>query len=131
MEETKIHVTPARQKRVLIVEDEAMVLYAEKHMVARLGCQVDMATNGDAAVRKMKELGGSEDTRYDLILMDINMPIMNGYSASRAINDMTVKGLIFPTPIICLSAQDSLEHREKCIASGISERRILYLFHIL
>lgn len=115
--------TPNNNK-VLIVEDEPLVLLAEKQMIKKMGCFVDTAENGELAVKMVCEQNKKLESKYGIILMDINMPIMNGYVASRKLKDLINKGEIMKTPIICLSAQDSKEHIEKCKECGILERCI-------
>ena len=57
-----------------------------------------------------------EGEQYDLIFMDANMPVMSGYEAAYEITkDKRVR-----TPIICVSAQDSIQHKKKCIDCGMS-----------
>lgn len=124
--EMKIELSPTRKQRVLLVEDEPLVMLAEKQMIKSQGCEVDGAANGEVAVRAVKEKNLHRGTKYDLVLMDINMPVMNGYAASRCIKDMARRGEIIDVPIVCLSAQDSLEHRERCAASGIIELGIYW-----
>lgn len=100
------------KKKVLLVDDDPMVLLAVKSMILRLGCEVESAENGEVAVNKIKENNKAESTKYDLVFMDINMPIMNGYTATRQIKDLIALGEIIDVPIICLSAQDSDGHKK-------------------
>ncbi len=127
-EELKLYIGPPKKKRVLLVEDEPLVLLAERNMLKKLDCEVDEATNGEIAIKKVCEKNKSDSTKYDLILMDINMPVMNGYIASKTITELVSKGNIRETPIVCLSAQESSEHQVKCTESGIIELSIVYLF---
>ncbi len=119
-----INMNSANKKRVLLVEDEPLVLLAERQMIKKLGMEVDEAVNGEIAVRAVKEKNAKEETKYDLVLMDINMPVMNGYIASKAIHDMAGSGQVVAVPLVCLSAQDSAEHRRRCEESGIIEMGI-------
>ncbi len=98
-------------------------------MIKKMGCMVDCAENGEIAVRMVCERNKFAETKYALILMDINMPVMNGYIASRVINELIEKGEIQPTPILCLSAQDSIDHRERCLECGILERGTVFFFN--
>ena len=109
-------------RQVLVVEDDAWVLLAIKNMIEKLGYQVEVADNGEIAVNMVKAKNLLKETKYDVIFMDVNMPVMNGYLASRHINDMMGLGEIFEAPIICLSAQDSPEHRQMCKEAGIIEQ---------
>ncbi len=120
LKEIKIEIPAA--KKVLIVEDEPLVLLAEQQMIRKMGCLVECAENGEVALKLVQAKNVKMETKYDLVLMDINMPVMNGYIASRKIKDAVQSGEIVDVPIVCLSAQESVEHKEKCEESGINER---------
>ncbi len=111
-----------KASRVLVVEDEPLVQFAVKNMLKKLGCAADVADNGEAAVRMIQRQNISESTRYGLVLMDINMPVMNGYVATKTLNAMIGSQQIFAVPIVCLSAQDSPEHVARCKESGFVEQ---------
>ena len=83
-------------------------------MLKRLGCIVETASNGKIAV-EMVEKATINNNKYDLIFMDVNMPVMNGYDASRLIKQKV------NTPIVCISAQESLEHFMICKNLKIDE----------
>lgn len=101
---------------VMIVDDEPFILLTLGSLLTRLGCKVDKAPNGKVSLDMVKEKI-TEGKQYDLIFMDANMPIMNGYEAALEITkDTKVK-----TPIICVSAQDSIQHKEKCMKSGMRD----------
>jgi CheY-like chemotaxis protein len=97
-------------KRILLVEDNAVNCKVAMHMLAKLQVQVEVATNGLEAVRKATE------SPYDLILMDCHMPEMDGYEATRTLRAQGVQ-----TPIIALTANALEEDREKCLACGMND----------
>lgn len=75
-----------RPYRILLVDDAPVNLAVCSRLLSRMGCQVDPATTGDYAVVMFRD--GCPDSRYDLILMDMNMPGMNGLDTSRAIRQI-------------------------------------------
>jgi len=96
--------------RILLVEDNAVNCKVAMHMLAKLQVQVEVATNGLEAVQKATE------SPYDLILMDCQMPEMDGYEATRTLRAQGVQ-----TPIIALTANALEEDREKCLACGMND----------
>ena len=66
-------------RRALVVDDEAVNRLLAGRLLERLGCQVEQAVDGRQAVDEFQA------SRYDLILMDLQMPLMDGYEASRQI----------------------------------------------
>jgi PAS domain S-box-containing protein len=97
-------------KRILLVEDNAVNCKVAMHMLAKLQVQVEVATNGLEAVQKATE------SPYDLILMDCQMPEMDGYEATRMLRAQGVQ-----TPIIALTANALEDDREKCLACGMND----------
>ena len=74
--------------------------------------QVESAENGEIAVRKF--VSGN----YDLVLMDMQMPVMDGYAATRAIRKWQDGLGISPTPMVALTAFALEEEVQKCLAAG-------------
>ena len=104
-------------KRVLLVEDNEINREIAEALLTENGFVVETASDGDIAVDMIK---GSAPGYYDLVLMDIQMPRMNGYDASRAIRALSDTGLS-RIPIIALSANTYPEDRKKAIESGMDE----------
>ena len=100
--------------KVLVVDDEVFIKQTLGMMLKRLGCLVETASNGKIGV-EMVEKAIINNDKYDLIFMDVNMPVMNGYDASRLIKEKVA------TPIVCISAQESLEHLMICKDLKIDE----------
>lgn len=94
---------PPSQNTVLLVEDQLSNRTVISLMLEALGVQVDTANDGEQAIAKV------DTNTYDLILMDIKMPNMDGYEATRQLRQNGI-----PTPIIALSAKvlDENEHRQ-------------------
>ena len=101
-------------KRLLVVEDNALNREIAVTMLEEAGFAVDTAENGKLAVDKVRE---SAPGYYDLVLMDIQMPVMNGYEATKAIrrlNDPTRAQV----PILAMTADAFEEDRQKALRSG-------------
>ncbi|MFJ4354097.1 response regulator [Pseudomonas sp. NPDC089428] len=98
--------------RILLVEDNPVNQLVAKGMLAKLGCQVQLATQGVEALEWLER----ED--FDLVLMDCNMPVMDGYEASRRIRQ---SGRWPELPIVALTANAMPEERERCRAAGMSD----------
>ena len=100
--------------RVLLAEDNELNREIASEILAEAGVIVETASDGEMAVRKVKEKGADY---YDLILMDIQMPVMNGYEAAGNIRRLPYGGDI---PIIALSANAFEEDKQKSIAAGMN-----------
>jgi signal transduction histidine kinase/CheY-like chemotaxis protein len=97
---------------VLLVEDDQVNQMVVEQMLLQLGCDVDVATDGEAARRAVAR------KRYDLVFMDCHMPVMDGYEATRRIRtDEQRAGT--RTPIIALTADALAADRERCFAAGM------------
>ena len=102
-------------KKVLLVEDNEMNREISTEILAEEGMIVDTAEDGTVAVGMLREKGPGY---YDFILMDIQMPVMNGYEATKAIREMFPDSHI---PIIALSANAFAEDRRKSIEAGMDD----------
>ena len=100
------------QARVLLVEDNPVNQLVAKGMLLKLGCEVLIANHGGEALKQL------EQHSVDLVLMDCNMPVMDGYEASRRIR----QGQRYPNlPIIALTANALADERERCRAAGMND----------
>jgi len=104
----------AQQRRVLVVEDNAVNRMLAQRLLVRLGCVVDLAENGRIACQQM------ENQRYDLVLMDCQMPEVDGFEATRLIRTGEDRGRA-RTPIVALTANAMSQDRERCLAAGMDD----------
>jgi two-component system, sensor histidine kinase and response regulator len=98
-------------KRLLLAEDNAVNQKVATRLLEGLGYRVDVVGDGQAAVTAW------QTGRYDLILMDCQMPVLDGYEASRAIRKLENGGR--RTPIVALTAHAMKGADEHCIAAGM------------
>jgi two-component system, sensor histidine kinase and response regulator len=104
-----------RRPRVLLAEDNLTNQMAAVRMLQRLGYQVDVAVNGLEAVAACRAVD------YDVVLMDNQMPEMDGFAAAREVRTFELAHGKPPVPIIALTANAMQGDREKCLAAGMSD----------
>jgi len=100
---------------VLLVEDnEFNVMVASTELESTIdGLNLDVAENGKVAVEKL------EQKKYDIVLMDVQMPVMDGYEASRKIRKMN--GEVSKIPILAMTANVLQQEIEKCLKEGMND----------
>ncbi|MCA0447456.1 MAG: response regulator [Bacteroidetes bacterium] len=96
--------------KILLVEDNALNVKIAQKFLARWDTVVEVAENGEIAVDLVK------NNKYDLILMDLQMPVMDGYEASRAIREFNQS-----VPIIALTAEATSDIRELALGFGMND----------
>ena len=102
--------------RVLLVEDNEINAEIAQVILSQYGIETDRAENGQEGVRQVQEHG---EGYYDAVLMDIQMPVMNGYEATRAIR--ALEGDSYQTlPIIAMSANAYDEDIQDSLAAGMN-----------
>jgi len=105
--EARIH----DRARVLLAEDNVVNQRVAVKMLETLGCLVDVAPDGERAVAAL------EASTYDLVIMDCQMPVMDGFEATRTIR--ATEGATRRTPIIAMTANAMAGDRERCIEAGM------------
>ncbi|HMH22836.1 MAG TPA: response regulator [Puia sp.] len=110
---TEIHYDPAilKYKRILLVEDNALNICVANTILNRYGALVFIAFNGLQAVEALKT------NAYDLVLMDVQMPVMDGHEATRIIRGELAQEI----PIIALTADVSKGDKELCLSAGMND----------
>ncbi|WP_342423562.1 PAS domain S-box protein [Paenibacillus sp. FSL E2-0178] len=99
--------------RVLLVEDNEINQQIAEELLLSQGMIIDIAGNGAEAVQKIEEM--SADQPYQLVLMDLQMPVMDGFEASRRIRAAEAE-----LPIIAMTARTMQEERERSFAAGMN-----------
>ena len=100
--------TPTEHYRVLVAEDNIVNQKVAVQLLSKMGCHCDVAANGQEAVEACKRI------RYDMVFMDCQMPVMDGFEATR-----TIKQLERAPVIVAMTANAMQGDREACIASGM------------
>jgi two-component system sensor histidine kinase/response regulator len=100
--------------RILLVEDNPVNQRVAQHLLQKLAADVTLANNGADALERLAE------SAYDAVLMDCQMPVMDGFTATRRIRELERQsGRGKRLPIIALTANVMSEDRENCIAAGM------------
>jgi signal transduction histidine kinase/ActR/RegA family two-component response regulator len=99
--------------RVLVVEDHPINQKLVGVLLGRMGCHISYSENGQLAVERVQQ------EPFDLILMDVNMPVMDGLTATRLIR--LLPGAVAQTPIVVLTADVMNEAREQALAAGAND----------
>ncbi|MGE3064844.1 MAG: ATP-binding protein [Hyphomicrobiaceae bacterium] len=108
--------------RVLLVEDNDINALLARRMLEREGCEPHLAVNGLCAVDAMRAFLDGASPGYDMILMDVHMPVLDGIEATRRIRLMfQTAGRGKPPPIIALTANAFDEDRRRCLEAGMDD----------
>jgi CheY-like chemotaxis protein len=102
-------------KRVLVVEDVTVNLLLITKVLEKHGIRVDAAANGKEALEMVKEFS------YDLVLMDCQMPVMDGFTATQAIREWELAHGKPHTTIVALTADAMIGDRERCLQVGMDD----------
>ena len=101
--------------KVLLAEDNAVNQLVARKLLAKLGIEVEIAANGEEAIEALR------GTRFDLVLMDCQMPVMDGFEATRRIRDRA-SGVLNPlVPIVAMTANAMRGDRERCLEAGMTD----------
>jgi len=98
--------------RILLVEDNTVNQMLAMGMLQKLGCPADLARDGEEALEKVRRVD------YDLVLMDMQMPKMDGLTATRAIRAMSLRN---QPQIVALTANAMESDRQLCLSAGMND----------
>jgi signal transduction histidine kinase/CheY-like chemotaxis protein/HPt (histidine-containing phosphotransfer) domain-containing protein len=100
---------------VLLVEDHPVNQQVARRLLERLGLKVETAGHGAEALDRIKQ------HRYDLVLMDCQMPVLDGYSATRRLREREQRETIPRLPVIAMTAHAMAGDRERCLEAGMDD----------
>ena len=103
------------QASVLLVEDNPTNQIVAKGLLKKFGLEADVANNGIEAINLLREKD------YDIVLMDCQMPIMDGYQATETIRKEDSRVINPDVPVVAMTANAMQGDREKCIAAGMND----------
>lgn len=106
---------PALNYRVLVVEDNPINQLVAKGLLEHWGCVVTIAPHGQAAIEILN------DHSFDVVLMDLEMPVMGGLEATRAIRSGAAGPGAARTPIIAMTANGAVDERAHCLEEGMDD----------
>jgi CheY-like chemotaxis protein/HPt (histidine-containing phosphotransfer) domain-containing protein len=111
----KSHILRKNPMKILLAEDNSTNQKAINVRLKRFGLVADTVVNGNEAVKKMKS------ERYDLILMDVQMPELDGFNATRQIREYENASSLKRVPIIAMTAHAMNGDKEECIKIGMDD----------
>lgn len=100
---------------ILVVDDSGINRDMLVSMLKRLDCKCEVANNGQAALTKLKQ------QHYDLVLMDCEMPVMDGYTTTRQWRQYEQAHQLSPIPVLAITAHALIEHRQACFDAGMND----------
>ncbi|MBF0197117.1 MAG: response regulator [Planctomycetes bacterium] len=103
------------KKRILLVDDKVANQEVACAMLNRIGLEADLANNGQEAIDLM------EQHHYDLVLMDCQMPVMDGFSATEMIRDPDSKLRNHQVPIVAMTANVLNDYQDRCVQVGMND----------
>ena len=104
-----------RRVRILVAEDNVVNQKVAVRTLEKLGYRADAVANGQEAITALEKIG------YDLVLMDVQMPEMNGFEATRIIRDPRSLVLRHDIPIVAMTAHALKGDRERCLEAGMDD----------
>lgn len=114
----------AQQTHILVVDDDVFNISALEMVLGKLGFTCDTAYNGEQAIHMVQKKNqefrsGKWESQYRLIFMDCNMPIMDGFEASRILKTMVKSGELEPIAIVACTAFTSEKEKQRAVEVGM------------
>ncbi|NJL02961.1 MAG: response regulator [Spirulinaceae cyanobacterium SM2_1_0] len=103
------------EKAILVAEDDPNNSEVLLELLSSLGYEADFVGNGQQVMEQLAAL------HYNLVLMDCQMPVMDGYEATRRIREREARSQQPGTPIVGVTAHAMIGDREKCLAAGMDD----------
>lgn len=107
-------IVPTRPQRILMAEDNADNIKVARALLTRLGHELDVAENGREAIELLKK------TKYDIVLMDVEMPVMDGIEATRRIRAGEAGAVAKDVHVTALTAHAIEGYRTRCLEAGMN-----------
>ena len=108
-------VQPRIEARVLLAEDNGVNQVVARNMLKAMGCTFDIVANGSEALQAL------DKEAYDIVLMDCQMPVMDGYAATRALREREAASGAKRMPVVALTANALVGDADTCLASGMDD----------
>jgi len=106
---------PKKTPVILLVEDNRTNQMVAKLVLNKFGCRVEVAQNGQEAIEKLQK------NTYDIVFMDVHMPVINGYQATQAIRIHEQQEQKKPAIIVAMTAEAMKGDRERCLEVGMND----------
>jgi len=114
-QQTVVELHEHSKARILVAEDDKVNQEVATLLLRDLGCRVDIANNGEEALAAVKR------GRFELVLMDCQMPLMDGFQAAQAIRNWEQQNALAPINIVALTANAMPEDRQRCFDFGMND----------
>ncbi|MBW7903347.1 MAG: response regulator [Rhodocyclaceae bacterium] len=112
---------PHFDARLLLVDDNEPIIEATRVLLERAGCTVVTATGGNAALACLGEAAGDPAREFDLVLLDCQMPLLDGWETARRWRAEELRRRLAPVAIVALTAEERSEVLPRCREAGMDD----------